>query len=285
MSEIDERHRALLGTLIAHGVRFVLVGGVALQLRGFSGATRDVDVTIAAGPLNARLLDQALVALRARPYLAGERGSAYHTEFGQLEVMRWTDGVGDYDAWTRHATTIELEPGLNVRVGSASDLLLAKEGAARAKDTDALPQIRAELLASGALEAADVRGPVAAAAIDVVPDSRVEALLGPRPSQRRQRGLWDHAAQLVEDYVGSTSVPRSCGLMDCRSASWAVWGAPSTRCPAERSQQGGAGTDTVETLILDLLEWVGPGARPYDEVSHAERLDRPWVLSALLRLP
>jgi len=57
MSEIDERHRALLGTLVAHEVRFVLVGGVALQLRGFSGATRDVRVTIAAGPLNAQLLD------------------------------------------------------------------------------------------------------------------------------------------------------------------------------------------------------------------------------------
>ena len=25
--------------------------------------------------------------------------------------------------------------------------------------------------------------------------------------------------------------------------------------------------DPVEALILDLLEWIGPGARPYDEVA------------------
>jgi hypothetical protein len=79
----------------------VLVGGVALQLRGFSGATRDLDITIAIDDLNTRRLDQALEALQAKPYLTGERGVAYSTRLGQIEVMRWTDGVGDYDAWTR----------------------------------------------------------------------------------------------------------------------------------------------------------------------------------------
>jgi hypothetical protein len=111
----------------------VLVGGVALQLRGFSGATRDVDVTIAADELNARRLDQALEALQAQPFLTGERGVAYRTRLGPVEVTRWTDGVGDYDAWTREATMIELEPGLEVQVGSASHLLLAKEQADREK--------------------------------------------------------------------------------------------------------------------------------------------------------
>jgi hypothetical protein len=93
----------------------VLVGGVALQLHGFSGATRDVDVTIAVDDLNTRRLGQALEALQAQPYLTGERGIAYHTRLGQIEVMRWTDGVGDYDAWTHEATKIELEPGFDVR--------------------------------------------------------------------------------------------------------------------------------------------------------------------------
>jgi hypothetical protein len=57
--EIDDRHRELLRTLAGAEVEFVLVGGVALQLRGFSGATRDVDVTIAVDDLNTRRLDQA----------------------------------------------------------------------------------------------------------------------------------------------------------------------------------------------------------------------------------
>ena len=49
---IEPRHRALLDVLVRHEVRFVLVGGVALQLRGFTGGTRDVDVTIATDDVN-----------------------------------------------------------------------------------------------------------------------------------------------------------------------------------------------------------------------------------------
>lgn len=115
MIEIEDRHRELLRTQAGAKVQFVLVGGVALQLRGFSGATRDLDITIAIDDLNTRRLDQALEALQAKPYLTGERGVAYSTRLGQIEVMRWTDGVGDYDAWTREATKIELEPGFDVQ--------------------------------------------------------------------------------------------------------------------------------------------------------------------------
>ena len=102
---------------------------------------------------------------------------------------------------------IELEPGLDVRVGSASHLLLSKEDAGREKDADALPLIRAELLASGALQESDVRGPVASLPTEVTPDPRVEQVLGPRPRQRRTRGLWDHGAQLIAEYRERWSVP------------------------------------------------------------------------------
>lgn len=33
--------------------------------------------------------------------------------------------------------------------------------------------------------------------------------------------------------------------------------------------------DTVDALILDLLEWLGPGARPYSEVLDAWRTSCP----------
>ena len=214
MTQPDDRHRALLRVLARHEVRFVLVGGVALQLRGFSGATRDVDVTIAADAANRARLAAALEALTARPYLAGERGSAYHTDLGQLEVMHWTDGVGDYDAWAHHATTFELEPGLAIQVGAPSDLLLAKEASGRAKDLDALPRIRAELLAAGTLAPAEVRGPVAEFAREVEPDPRMKELLGPRPPADRARGLWDHAAELVIDYRNRWKLPDHGPLLD-----------------------------------------------------------------------
>jgi hypothetical protein len=34
-------------------------------------------------------------------------------------------------------------------------------------------------------------------------------------------------------------------------------------------------TDPVDALILDLLEWVAPGPRPYDEVMEAWRTSCP----------
>ena len=33
--------------------------------------------------------------------------------------------------------------------------------------------------------------------------------------------------------------------------------------------------DTVDPLVLDLLEWIGPGARPYSEVLDAWRTSCP----------
>ncbi len=34
-------------------------------------------------------------------------------------------------------------------------------------------------------------------------------------------------------------------------------------------------TDTVDTLILDMLEWIGPHSRPYSEVIEAWRTSCP----------
>jgi D-3-phosphoglycerate dehydrogenase len=34
-------------------------------------------------------------------------------------------------------------------------------------------------------------------------------------------------------------------------------------------------TDTVDSLVLDLLEWIGPAPRPYDEVLDAWRTSCP----------
>jgi D-3-phosphoglycerate dehydrogenase len=33
--------------------------------------------------------------------------------------------------------------------------------------------------------------------------------------------------------------------------------------------------DTVESLVFDLLEWIGPNARPYNEVMEAWRTSCP----------
>jgi hypothetical protein len=41
------------------------------------------------------------------------------------------------------------------------------------------------------------------------------------------------------------------------------------------AQSTASASDTVDTLILDLLEWVGPGPRPYAEVIEAWRTSCP----------
>jgi D-3-phosphoglycerate dehydrogenase / 2-oxoglutarate reductase len=38
---------------------------------------------------------------------------------------------------------------------------------------------------------------------------------------------------------------------------------------------GGGLDDSLDSLILDLLEWIGPGSRPYDEVMDAWRTSCP----------
>jgi hypothetical protein len=48
-----------------------------------------------------------------------------------------------------------------------------------------------------------------------------------------------------------------------------------------RQSTGPLGSDTVDPLILDLLEWIGPNPRPYAEVLEAWRTSCPrlamWV--------
>jgi len=69
--------RRQLEILAAHDVDYVLVGGVALQLHGYSAETVDVDVTIAVEASNETRVAAALKALRAAPHLIGS--PAAHT--------------------------------------------------------------------------------------------------------------------------------------------------------------------------------------------------------------
>jgi hypothetical protein len=44
---------------------------------------------------------------------------------------------------------------------------------------------------------------------------------------------------------------------------------------AQITAREAAASDPVEALILDLLEWIGPGSRPYSEVMDAWRTSCP----------
>jgi diphthamide synthase (EF-2-diphthine--ammonia ligase) len=53
----DQAH--LLRALVRNGVEFVIVGGVAAQLRGWVGTTADLDIAVAGDGDNATRLNRA----------------------------------------------------------------------------------------------------------------------------------------------------------------------------------------------------------------------------------
>jgi hypothetical protein len=59
MTLADDQAQLLLA-LLRNGVEFVVVGGVAAQLRGWAGATADLDIAVAAEGVNAERLNRAL---------------------------------------------------------------------------------------------------------------------------------------------------------------------------------------------------------------------------------
>jgi hypothetical protein len=63
---------AILRALVACGVDFVVIGGVAVGHHGYPRATKDVDVVPSPQPENIGLLWQALLDLDAQPHALGE---------------------------------------------------------------------------------------------------------------------------------------------------------------------------------------------------------------------
>ena len=145
MSELSDDHEKLLRVLASHDVEFIVIGGVAAQLHGWRGATLDLDITVATTGKNVERLNAALRKLKASHPMVGALGTAFRTKFGRLEVVGRADGVGEYEDWARRARRETIERGLSVDVADPEDVARSKEAAGRAKDIDALPQLRTDL--------------------------------------------------------------------------------------------------------------------------------------------
>lgn len=204
MTRLEARHRAIVAAFTRHEVRFVLVGGVACQAHGWTGATRDVDVTVAVDDANTARVEAALVELGARNPAVGALGTSFQTRLGRVELLRDTDGVGDYAAWHRRAQVIDLGDGLRAPVGHPDDLLRSKEAAGREKDRAQLPAIRRDLIVAGALASEQARGPIRQP--DAHQPRHLVQLLGERPAQRTMGMVWDRAAAAVDDYRGRHAI-------------------------------------------------------------------------------
>lgn len=149
----------LFGTLAEHGVRYVLIGGVALNLLGVGLLTEDVDICYEASQANTRALARALRGLEAvsvdadlRPIgtAIDARALQLHDNFlfltsaGRLDCLRVPDGTAGYDDLVRTAQEIELD-SIPVVVASYEDMRRMKLATGRPKDRIALEELGALL--------------------------------------------------------------------------------------------------------------------------------------------
>jgi predicted nucleotidyltransferase len=133
--------------LLAHGVKFIVVGGIAATLHGSPMMTVDLDISYERTHDNLKLLAAALVQMNARlrgvdqevPFLLDaetlKRGSnfTFDTDAGPLDCLGWVDGIGGYEDLARRAVDMSLT-GHSVTVASLDDLIVMKKAAGRVKD-------------------------------------------------------------------------------------------------------------------------------------------------------
>ncbi|MBM3475433.1 MAG: hypothetical protein FJX75_19385 [Armatimonadetes bacterium] len=139
-------HKDLYESFASHGVRYMLIGGVAAILHGADRHTVDVDIFIEPTPENAA---KALQALRDVGF-----GTAFDIEADELlekNVIIFDDvipvdlhthppGLDFGSAW-RRAEIHELH-GVPVMVVSLEDLIASKEAAGRPQDLQDLEWLR-----------------------------------------------------------------------------------------------------------------------------------------------
>jgi hypothetical protein len=142
--EADE----ILRVLAAHGVDFVVIGGVAVQAHGYIRGTHDLDIIVRPTTLNASRLSEALLDLGAELRGRGALDLADPhqlqrapliptvTRFGPLDVVNVEHVAGapkSYDALRAHALSIPYE-GTDVALAGLSDLIRMKRAAGRDQD-------------------------------------------------------------------------------------------------------------------------------------------------------
>ena len=146
--------RDLLDTLSKGDVRFVVIGGVALVLRGSVRLTVDLDICYARDAANLNHLAAALAPLNPRlrgapddlPFiwdaqtLRSGLNFTLKTDLGDLDVLGDVTGLGGYDAVAALSTEQDVA-GLRLAVLSLEGLERAKRAAGRVKDLVDLEEI------------------------------------------------------------------------------------------------------------------------------------------------
>jgi len=159
MAEIVPYHPdEILEVLERHQVLYIVIGGLAAELRGSPYVTRDVDVTPACTRENFSKLSTALRELDAKLRIPDreeplairlderlfEQGTTWTfvTKHGCLDIALLPDGTLGYDDLRRSATREQITDTVTIYVAALADVIRSKEAAGREKDRAVLPILR-----------------------------------------------------------------------------------------------------------------------------------------------
>jgi len=144
LSEFDLR--SLLEALHDHDVRFVVIGGVAVQVHGHRRTTKDLDVIPAPERTNLDRLTRALAELQARPRDMPGGGPPtpeqlamaaivppLTTRHGELHILRDVPGAPRYADLRARALIVELD-GISIAIAGLDDLISMKRASHRPSD-------------------------------------------------------------------------------------------------------------------------------------------------------
>jgi hypothetical protein len=155
---VPYRPDEILEVLEHHQVLYVVIGGLAAELRGSPYVTRDVDITPARTRENFTRLVAALRELDAQLRIPDVEAPlalpldertfgqgttwTFVTKHGHLDIALLPDGTRGYDDLRRSATQEQITDTVTIFVAALADVIRSKEAAGREKDRAVLPILR-----------------------------------------------------------------------------------------------------------------------------------------------
>ena len=143
---------AILKTLKAHKVDYIVVGGLCAVLNGAPVHTYDLDIVPLQTPDNLKRMEAALLELQAcyreqlpkrlipeAEKMTTDGHHLFSTVAGPLDVLGAIAGKRDYSNLLPNTFELQIEEGIWVRLLTLRMLIVTKRETARNKDKLALP--------------------------------------------------------------------------------------------------------------------------------------------------